>query len=415
MRLLVLIVPVLLFSACMQQESKLDPGSADFSEKARAIHEKSLVIDTHIDIPLRILRRGVDVGQRLPDGHFDLIRAKEGGLDAAFWAVYVASDYNKPGTWEGAKGGAYARANLIIATIDSVVRANSDLAALARTPEDVRRIVAEGKHAVCMGMENGAPVEGDLNKLRDLFDKGIRYITLTHAKDNHICDSSYDTRHTHKGLTAFGREMVQEMNRLGMMIDISHVSDDAFWQVLELSRAPLIASHSSLRKYHDMERNMSDSMMVALAQHGGVMQYNFGSYFVSGEWAKAMDAWREQYGTEFSALQKQYEHDPAARRQAEKEFLAKHPAPTVSIDDVVEQIDYAIKLMGIDHVGLGSDYDGVGAVPVGLDDVSTYPALTEKLLARGYTEADIRKLNGENLLRVWQACIDTAAEMAAAE
>jgi len=164
-----------------------------------------------------------------------------------------AADYNKPGTWEGAKGGAYARANLIIATIDSVVRANSDLAALARTPEDVRRIVAEGKHAVCMGMENGAPVEGDLNKLRDLFDKGIRYITLTHAKDNHICDSSYDTRHTHKGLTAFGREMVQEMNRLGMMIDISHVSDDAFWQVLELSRAPLIASHSSLRKYHDME------------------------------------------------------------------------------------------------------------------------------------------------------------------
>ncbi len=412
MRLIILILSLPFFLACMQGEGKLDPAAADFTEKARAIHERSLVIDTHIDIPLRILRRGVDVGTRLPDGHFDLVRAKEGGLDAAFWAVYVASDYNKPGTWEGAKGGAYERANLIISTIDSVVQANSDRAALARTPEEVRRIVAEGKHAVCMGMENGAPVEGDLDKLRHFFDRGIRYITLTHAKDNHISDSSYDTRHTHKGLTEFGRELVREMNRLGMMVDISHVSDDAFWQVLEISRAPVIASHSSLRRFHDMERNMSDSMMVALAKHGGVMQYNFGSFFVSGEWAKEMDAWREKYGKEFSALKKKYEHDPVARKQAEEKFLAEHPAPTVSIDDVVEQIDYAVKLMGIDHVGLGSDYDGVGAVPVGLDDVSTYPALTEKLLARGYTEADIRKLNGENLLRVWQACIDTAAAMA---
>ncbi|KAA3660262.1 MAG: membrane dipeptidase [Calditrichaeota bacterium] len=391
---------ILVIMACNSPENqtKLDPGDPQFSEKARAIHMKSIVVDTHIDIPYRITHDNVDISQRLEDGHFDFMRAKEGGLDAPFFAVYVSSRFNKPGTDPGAKGGAYDEALRIIAMLDSVVSANENLAAMATSPADIERIVGEGKIAVCLGMENGAPVEGDMQKLEDLYQRGIRYITLTHSKDNHICDSSYDDRHTNQGLTAFGKELVAEMNRIGMMIDVSHISDDTFWQVMELSKAPVIASHSSLRTFRHMERNMSDSMLVALAKNGGVFQYNFGSYFVTDKYGIPA----ESYWSVRDSLNKKFKDDHEKAVAMFEEYKKIHPAPNPDIDEVVRQLDYVIKLIGIDHVGLGSDYDGVNQVPDGLEDVTKYPDLSEKLLALGYTANDIEKINGGNLMRVWK-------------
>ncbi|MCA9734399.1 MAG: membrane dipeptidase [Deferribacteres bacterium] len=396
---LFLIMFILMACNSPEQKMKLDPNDPQFSEKARAIHQKSILVDTHIDIPYRITHENVDISQRLADGHFDLVRAKEGGLDAPFFAVYVSSKFNQPGTDTAAKGGAYAEALRIITMIDSVVSASENLAESAISPGDVERIVGVGKIAVCMGMENGAPIEGDIQKLADLYQRGIRYITLTHAKDNHISDSSYDERHTNKGLTEFGKKLIVEMNRIGMMIDVSHISDDAFWQVMELSNAPVIASHSGLRTFRHMERNMSDSMLVALAKNGGVFQYNFGSYFITDDYGVPADS----YWSVQDSLNRKFQNDHEKAVSLFEEYKKAHPAPNPDIDEVVRQLDYAIKLIGVDHVGLGSDYDGVNEVPVGLEDVTKYPVLTEKMLALGYTAADIEKINGGNLLRVWKA------------
>ncbi|KAA3611384.1 MAG: membrane dipeptidase [Calditrichaeota bacterium] len=391
----------LIFIACSQSDKneKLDPRAADFSQKAQKIHQASMLVDTHIDIPYRITKEQVNISDRLPDGHFDFVRAKEGGLDVPFFAVYVSSDFNKPGTFSGAKGGAYNEAIRIINQVDSVVSANSGVAALAMSTTDVESIVKSNKIAVCMGMENGAPIEGDMQKLHNLHQKGIRYITLVHAKDNHICDSSYDERHTNKGLTEFGKKVIDEMNKIGMMIDISHVSDDVFWQVMKLSKAPVIASHSSLRKFRKMERNMSDSMLVALAKNGGVLQFNFGSFFITDEFGIPA-----QNRYEFKdSIDVKYKNNGEKAAALYAQYIEEHPTPpNTTIDEVVRQLDYAIKLVGIEHIGLGSDYDGVGVVPVGLEDVSKYPELTKKLLAIGYTANDIEKINGGNLMRVWK-------------
>ncbi len=395
-----ILLPIAIFIACdnADETGKLDPKAPDFAEKAAAIHRDAVLVDTHIDIPYRITHENVNVSERLEDGHFDFVRAREGGLNAPFFAVYVSSKFNKPGTDADARGGAFAEAMRVIDLVDSVVSANAGVAALASSPDEVERIVANGKMAVCMGMENGAPIEGSFKKLRTLHQKGIRYITLTHAKDNHICDSSYDKRHTNKGLTAFGKKLIPELNRIGMMVDISHVSDETFWQAIELSQAPMIASHSGLRTFRHMERNMSDSMLVALAKNGGVFQYCFGSFFITDE--VGIPA---QLRYEFKdSIDTRYKDDPQKAAALYEHYLEEHPAPNTDIDEVARQIDYAVKLAGIDHIGIGSDFDGVGAVPVGLEDVSKYPALTKKLLALGYTAADIKKINGGNLLRVWR-------------
>ena len=402
---------VIIFIACgnPNEQGKLDPKAPDFAEKAAAVHNAAIVIDTHIDIPYRITHENVNGSERLADGHFDFVRAKEGGLDAPFFAVYVASKFNKPGTDPAAEGGAYAEAMRVVAQVDSVVKANADVAALATSPDEIEKIVAAGKIAVCKGMENGAPIEGDFEKLHTLYKNGIRYITLTHSKDNHICDSSYDERHTNKGLTEFGKKLIPELNRIGMMIDISHVSDDAFWQTIELSKAPLIASHSGLRTFRHMERNMSDSMLVALAKKGGVLQYCFGSFFITDEVGVPA-----QKRFEFKdSVDTKYKNDPKKAAALYEHYLEEHPAPNTNVDEVARQIDYAVKLVGIDHLGIGSDYDGVGAVPEGLEDVSKYPNLTRKLLAMGYTQADIRKITGGNLLRVWREVEAYSAQQSA--
>jgi membrane dipeptidase len=248
--------------------------------------------------------------------------------------------------------------------------------------------------SLALGMENGTPIEGKLENLQHFYNRGIRYITLAHSESNHIADSSYDLRRKWQGLSPFGKELIVAMNNLGMMIDISHVSDAAFYQTVAISKVPVIASHSSLRRYTPgFERNMDDDMLKALAQNGGVVQINFGSSFVT--------AMANQYG----ALRK------AAAQQAgvpdndafDLEFRKKHPYPFATLETVLDHIDHVVKLVGIDHVGIGSDYDGVGdSLPVGLKDVASYPNLIEGLLKRGYQDADIEKILSGNLLRVWR-------------
>jgi membrane dipeptidase len=259
-------------------------------------------------------------------------------------------------------------------------------------------------------MENGSPIDGDLDNLRYFYDRGIRYLSLCHGSNNHLSDSSYDETSKWNGISEFGAEVITELNRLGIMVDVSHVSDEAFWQILDVTEVPVIASHSSARHFTPgFERNMSDEMIVALAENGGVIQINFGSMFVSEaalEYSRARMAAGKQYLAEHPELSESYLY---------REFPAIYaqqngPMVYASMDDVLDHFDHVVKLVGIDHVGIGSDFDGVGdSLPVGLKDASGYPNLVEGLLRRGYTEEDIRKILGENLLRVWEATESYAA------
>ena len=251
-------------------------------------------------------------------------------------------------------------------------------------------------------MENGSPIEGKLENLDHFYRRGVRYITLTHSKDNHICDSSYDTSRTHGGLTTFGRDVVTRMNELGILIDVSHLSDDAFWDVMQLTRAPVIASHSSLRHFiPGFERNMSDEMVRAMAENGGVVQINFGSTFLTAD-ANGHNAKTREAVARFAEANGG--RDSEATRTFRDKYRSENPFPFATVADAADHIDRVVELAGIDHVGLGSDYDGVGdTLPVGLKDVSGYPNLLAELLRRGYSERDLEKICSANVLRVMEA------------
>lgn len=370
-------------------------------DQANAIAHRYPLIDGHIDVPYRLQEKWDDVTQATASGDFDYPRAKAGGLSAPFMSIYT------PATSEA--GGATNLANVLIDQVEGIVGRAPDKFALARSADDIRKQFKAGKIALLLGMENGAPIAGDLKNLQHFYDRGIRYITLTHALANHISDSSYDKVKVWKGLSPFGVKVVAEMNRLGIMVDIAHVSDDAFYQVLKLSKVPVIASHSSLRHFTpDMERNVDDEMLKALAKNGGVIQINFGSYFIS-EAAHQYDDAKKLAEDDFKKL-----HNDKPSEEATKQFEAAYkerfPYPYATVADVANHIDYAVKLVGVDHVGLGSDFDGVGdSLPVGLKDVSQYPNLIAELLRRGYQEADIAKIMGGNVLRVMAAVEKFAA------
>jgi membrane dipeptidase len=285
--------------------------------------------------------------------------------------------------------------------------------AVAKSTADVKNQFDKGLMSLCMGMENGSPVEGKLENLKYFQSRGVRYITLTHGKDNHISDSSYDTTHTWKGLSPFGKQVVAEMNRLGIMVDISHVSDEAFYQVMKISKAPAIASHSSCRAYTPgFERNISDDMIKLLAKNGGVIMINFGSSFLS-------DVYRQEERRQQKSLDSLFKLNNLTPRDSSAETLAQqyrqsHPLPTLTVADVVEHIDHVVQLAGVDHVGFGSDFDGVGdSLPIGIKDVSMYPNIIHGLLKRGYAEKDIEKICGGNLLRVWGQVEKKAKELQA--
>lgn len=386
------------------------PEPVDHQALAEALARELVIVDGHIDVPWRLHEAAAaggpvdDVTGATARGDFDLPRARAGGLDAPFMSIYV------PAALEGK--GAKKAADALIELVEGIVaRAPGDFA-LARSPAEVRANTAAGKISLPMGMENGSPLEGDLRNVAYFHGRGIRYITLAHGKDNHLSDSSYDPRHTHGGLSRFGERVVAEMNRVGIMIDVSHLSDEAFDDVLRLSKVPVIASHSSCRKFTPgWERNMSDAMIQRLAAAGGVIQINFGSDFLRGDLRRERDAHETARREHVKALKL----PPGSADEAEAlaAYDREHPAPRATVEDVADHIEHVIALVGIDHVGLGSDFDGVGdSLPEGLRDVSQYPNLLRVLLERGHDRAALEKIAGANVLRVWQAVEDHAAARA---
>ncbi len=375
----------------------------DLAAEAKRIANESIIVDTHIDVPYRLIESSEDVSQATESGDFDYPRAREGGLNAAFMSIYTPAGLE-------AEGDSRAKAEELIDLVENIVATADGKFAIATSPAEVREHFEAGIISLPMGMENGSPIDGDLANLAHFYERGIRYITLAHSLSNHISDSSYDENRQWNGLSEFGTNVVREMNRLGIMVDVSHLSDKAFWQVLEISAAPAIASHSSARHFTPgWERNMSDEMIGALADKGGLIMINFGSAFITEE-AYQYSSKRWPASTAFLR-----EHSGLSREEARARFAAEWesehgPMPYASLDDVLDHFDHVVALVGVDHVGIGSDYDGVGdTLPTGLKDVSAYPNLVEGLLRRGYSEADIRKILGENLLRVWQSVEDYAA------
>jgi len=376
-------------------------NDAALKKQAYELAHKFIITDGHIDVPWRLNDGYEDLSIRTETGDFDYIRAKEGGLDAPFMSIYVPSSYQET-------GGAKEKADSLIELVHRIANDHPDKFEVAFSVADVNRIFGDGKIALPMGMENGAPILDDLNNVQYFYDRGIRYITLTHAKDNLICDSSYDTTGTWNGLSPFGREVVKEMNRVGIMVDISHVTDEVINQVMDMTDVPVIASHSSCRYFTPgWERNMGDAEIKRLKGNGGVIQINYGSSFVtqvSQDKRKANSEKIETYAKE-NGLE---ENDETFIAYAKK--VNEENPMYADIKEVVDHIDRVVELAGIDHVGIGSDYDGVGdSLPYGLKDVASYPNLIFHLLKRGYSEEDIEKICYKNIWRVWLAVEKAAA------
>lgn len=337
----------------------------------KVIANESLIVDAHIDVPYRLRSQLDQTGNfedisDLTSLNFDYVKAMEGGLNIPFFSIYLPADTEKNNT-------SFELANELIDMVESIVDDSPDKFFILKDNVYVGNLPGQNLIGIALGIENGAPLEGKLERVKYFYERGIRYITLTHSKSNHISDSSYDDNKRWSGLSPFGKKLIQEMNDIGMMIDISHVSDEAFFEVLELSKAPVIASHSSLRHFTPgWERNVSDEMLVQLARNGGVLHINFGSSFI---------------------IDKSRSNDAAP---TEDNVFA-------SVEQVVDHIDRAVEIAGIDHIGIGSDFDGVGdTLPTGLKDVSYFPNLINEMLKRGYSISEIRKVLGGNTIRVWR-------------
>lgn len=371
-------------------------------KKAQRIHAQCLTVDTHCDTPMLMIRPGFDLREEHPSpaSRVDLPRMKKGGLDAMFFGVFTGQ---KPRTEENYLK-TYILANRMLDSIHVMVNKNSDLATLALKADDLEDIKKTGKRAIYIGMENGFPLAKDLSRVEEFYNRGVRYITLCHSYHNDLCDSSSDQAPAeHNGLSAFGKEVVAEMNRLGMMVDVSHLSDKAFFDVLEYSKAPVIASHSSVRSVALHNRNMTDEMIKKLAEKGGVVQICLLDVYI-----KEPDTTSVKYLAE-KRLQKIYRTSYDSMSDAEKvafekewdDVQASYPEELPTIKDMVDHIDYVKNLVGVDYVGIGSDFDGGGGLR-DCADVSQFPAITLELVCRGYTENEIQKIWGGNLLRVFR-------------
>ena len=391
MKPLFLIFLSLLFQSCAEHIKNLD---------AEQIAQDSLILDSHIDVPYRLWRQhleGLEIDDisGSTDGDFDFIRARKGGLNVPFFSIYLPASTQEDGT-------SHQMANELIDMVEDIVTLYPKKFILINSVADLGSITKKNIVGIALGMENGAPIQGDLSRVQYYFDRGIRYITLTHSKTNHISDSSYDENIQWHGLSEFGKNLIEEMNKVGIMVDISHVNDEAFYQAIEISQVPVIASHSSLRYFTPgFERNVDDAMLSKLAEKGGVIQINFGSSFISKrprDYLVKMNSFLEsRLGQNLEEVSEQ------DIRETRSEFIANNPYPYASLDEVLDHFDRVLQLVGIDHIGIGSDYDGVGdTLPIGLKDVSTYPALIQGLLERGYSRKDIQKILGGNLIRVWK-------------
>lgn len=409
-RLILFILAATVFTQCSQPTQENEPAeetSKDFAAKAQELAKTNIILDGHVDLPFRMVVKGFMIKKEIEDvsveteGNFDYPKAKRGGLDAPFMSIYIPSRYQET-------GGAKVFADSLIDMVSQVAEEFPEMFALANSPQDIEANFKNGLISLPMGMENGAPIEDDLSNVEYFFNRGIRYITLTHATDNQICDSSYDeTDDTWSGLSPFGERVVKEMNRLGILVDISHVSDSAFYDVMKMVKAPVIASHSSARKFTPgFERNMNDDMIKLLAENDGVIHINFGSSFLSKEYQDNIAAIREHlvnYRTENSLSP-----DDSVYKVYAESYM-KENKQFEDVEKVADHIDHVVNLVGVDHVGFGSDYDGVGdSLPTGLKDVSTFPNLIRELLERGYSEEEIAKICYKNTFRVWNKVQEVA-------
>jgi membrane dipeptidase len=406
------IIFMTLLFACSGEQSKKsqDNDPLELRERAHRLSQKIIITDGHVDLPYRMAKKGFMSSNSVEDvsietvGDFDYPKAKIGGLDAPFMSIYVPAAFQK-------SGGAKAFADSLIDMVGRLPQAFPNLFASAGSPSEVKGNFEKALISLPLGMENGAPIESDLANVKYFFDRGIRYITLTHSLDNDICDSSYDTSEdTWDGLSPFGEQVVQEMNKWGIMIDVSHISDKAFYDVMNLTQAPVIASHSSCRKFTPgFMRNMNDDMIKLLAKKGGVIQINFGSSFLS---KTSQDQFSEikTYLDEYRATQGLSENDSTYVAYAAQYLIETDPFE--EIKTVADHIDHVVAIAGIDYVGLGSDFDGVGnSLPKGLKDVSMYPNLIYELLMRGYSDEDVEKICSQNVFRVWEETLSIASKI----
>lgn len=365
----------------------------DISARARRVHQRAIVVDTHIDVPASHAREaGYNVGQRHTEGHVDLPRMREGGLDAAFFSIYM------PATVTGPE--AVKRSVELIDWTKRQVAMNSATATLATSVDDIRRAHKQGKLAILMGMEGGHMIDDSLSALRTYAELGVRYLTLTHGRKTNWAGSSGDSEST--GLTDFGKEVVRELNRQGVMVDLSHVSDQTFADAMEVTKAPVVLSHSSLRSLCDHPRNITDEMLLAVKKNKGVIQITFVNSFIGQELRTAEQAIAPERDAKIAELQKLYPDDEEKRREEDRRIRREYQAklPKVSWERILDHIDHAVKVAGIDHVGIGSDFDGA-TMPEGMEDVTRLPKITEALLKNGYSEKDVENILGGNLLRVF--------------
>ncbi len=395
MRIFIILLVLFSFLSCTYKNPYL--------KQAKKLCHQNIIVDGHVDLPYRLKIKNfrlekefLGIPIKTKEGDFDFMRAKEGGLTAPFMSIYIPSSLNPT-------QGKYL-ADSLINMVNFIATNKAQYYQIATSPLEVEQIFKSGRIALPMGMENGSPIE-KVEDVKYFKNRGISYVTLTHAKVNQICDSSYDTIRKWNGLSPFGIEVVRELNKQGIMVDVSHISDSTFYDVMKITQTPVIASHSSARKFTPgFERNMSDDLIKAMKPNGGVIMVNFGSDFLDGSVATTNKA--NQKRIDILLQSKNFKADSKEGKNLVKEYKKQHPTIFSDVERVADHIDHIVALIGIDHVGLGSDYDGVGdSLPRGLKDVSDYPNLVAVLLQRKYTEEDIAKICYKNVFRVWNTVI----------
>ena len=393
----------LLAAACLLSAPIV--AHAQATDAARRLAQDAIIVDTHIDAPGVLTDKWADLAGEHKDREFDYPKARAGGLDVAFMSIYTSPR-------QDADGSAWQAANAMIDGVEALVQRHPDKFAVLTSPSDAARLLEGGRVLLPLGMENGAPLQDKLENVRFFFDRGVRYITLAHSAANRLADSSYAAEKKWNGLSPFGRQVVAEMNRLGIMVDVSHLGDASALEAIRLSKVPVIASHSAFRHFTPgFERNISDEIAKAVAARGGVVQVPFGTAFINPDSAADLQAqFRARVAFDQRNIELKAQGKPQEDRAAfEKAWEEAHPVRSSTLAQVLDQIDYGVKLLGVDHVGIGSDFDGVGGELANeLKTVADFPNLVAGLQARGYSDADIRKILGGNLLRVWRA-VEAAA------
>ena len=415
-RTFLMLIPLIFYFACSRQMTE-----EKILAKANEIHEKIVTLDTHVDIPLNFATEELNLGTRLERRKVDLVKMKEGGLDGVFFAVFVGQGERTPEGYEKAKEQALTKFDAIHRMCEIM---NPDIVELATNPADIRRIEKTGKRIALIGIENGYVIGKDISLLEKYYDLGARYMTLCHGGHNDICSSSSSPRTDEgaedTGLTEFGKQVVKEMNRLGIIVDVSHISKKSFYDVIETTKAPIIASHSSCRALCDVSRNLDDDQLLALKRNGGTIQICALGGFLktdSPERKEAVEMLQKEFNLprrrrgRQEALEKMSEEERSLYEKKLEELDQKYPpVGRANLQDYAGHIDHAVRLIGIDHVGIGTDFDGGGGIE-GFNDASEALNVTQELLQRGYSEKDIEKIWGGNLLRVWSKVEKVAAQI----